>query len=230
METKKTPKANLENKKVLFREIGLAVALLLAILSFEWKTYDKTIAVSGISDYKVIDDDFTPITQPDPPTPPEMPKMPLVSDVIEIVDNTEKIKDDWVLPTEDVKGLKTDIMEYKPRQVVEEAVDEVLPVAVVDEKPQFMGGDESEFTKWVFKNITYPDIAKENNIQGRVTCSFVVTAEGKVTDVQILRGVDSALDKEALRVISMSPKWTPGKHKGKPVRVKYTFPVIFQLK
>ena len=93
-----------------------------------------------------------------------------------------------------------------------------------------MGGDQNEFTKWVFKNIVYPEIAKENGVQGRVTLQFTVETDGRVSNVVVVRGVDSSLDKEAVRVVSSSPKWTPGKQRNKPVRVRFTFPVIFQLR
>jgi len=230
MEIKKSPKANLENKKVLYTEIGLVIALLICLVAFEWKTYDKTVTLMDTTAQAATEEEMVPIIPPDLPPPPEMPKIPVVSDVIEIVDDTEKIKDDLILSTEDDKNLAVQVLDYVPKQVVEETVEEDIPVAVVEEKPKFMGGDENEFTKWVFKNMTYPEIAKENNIQGRVICSFVVAPDGKVVDVKILRGVDPSLDKEAQRVINMSPKWTPGKQRNKPVRVKYTFPVIFQLR
>ena len=230
MEIKKSPKANLENKKVLFTEIGLLVALLICLVAFEWKTYDKQITVMDNTVQAATEEESVPIIPPDLPPPPEMPRVPVVSDVIEIVDDTEKIKDDLILSTEDDKNLGVQIMDYVPKQAVEDAVEEDIPVAIVEEKPKFMGGGEEEFVKWVGKNMTYPEIAKENNIQGRVFCSFVVTPEGKVVDVKVLRGVDSSLDKEAVRVISMSPKWTPGKQRNKPVRVRYNIPVVFQLR
>jgi protein TonB len=230
MEIKKTPKANLENKKTLFTEIGLVITLALCLLAFEWKTYDKSVAVNLDTVQLTTEEESVPIIPPDLPPPPEMPKIPVVSDVIEIVDDNTKIKDDLILSTEDNKNLAVQVMDYVPKQVIEEIVEEDIPVAVVEEKPLFMGGDENEFTKWVSKNMTYPEIAKENNIQGRVICSFIVGPDGRVVDVKILRGVDPSLDKEAIRVISMSPRWTPGKQRNKPVRVKYTFPVIFQLR
>ena len=230
MEIKKTPKANLENKKILFTEIGLALTLAVCLLAFEWKTYDKEVSIMDNSTQLATEEEMVPIIPPDLPPPPEMPKIPVVSDVIEIVDDNEKIKDDLILSTEDNKNLAVQVMDYVPKQVVEETVEEDIPVAVVEEKPKFMGGDENEFTKWVFKNMTYPEIAKENNIQGRVILSFVVGPDGRVVDVKVLRGVDPSLDKEAVRVVSMSPRWTPGKQRNKPVRVKYTFPVIFQLR
>ena len=229
MEIKKSAKASLENKKILFTEIGLVVALAICLVAFEWKTYEKTVSVLDMGTQVVTEEEMVPIIPPDLPPPPPLPPTPIVSEVINIVDDNVKLKDDFIIPTDDTKNV-VEIRDYVPKQVVVEEVEEDIPVAVVEEKPKFMGGDENEFTKWVGKNMVYPEIAKENNIQGRVICSFVVAPDGKVVDVKILRGVDASLDKEAIRVINMSPKWTPGKQRNKPVRVKYTFPVIFQLR
>ena len=230
MEIKKSPKANLENKKTFFVEIGLVIALAICLVAFEWKTYDKSISLMDMGTQVVTEEEMVPIIPPDIPPPPPMPQVPIVTDVIEIVDDNTKIKDDLILSTEDNKNLGVQVLDYVPKQVVAEEVEEDIPIAVVEEKPKFMGGDENEFTKWVFKNMVYPEIAKENNIQGRVILSFVVGPDGRVVDVKVLRGVDPSLDKEALRVVNMSPRWTPGKQRNKPVRVKYTFPVIFQLR
>ena len=107
---------------------------------------------------------------------------------------------------------------------------ESVPFSVVDKKPTFNGGDANEFSKWVNAHLTYPEEAKQKELQGRITLSFKVCADGKVRDVRVLRGVDPLLDAEALRVISASPDWGPGEQDGKAVDVTYTFPVIFQLR
>ena len=105
-----------------------------------------------------------------------------------------------------------------------------VPFYEVEEKPTFKGGDAYEFSKWVNMQLIYPEGAKARHAEGRVTISFTVNEKGKVKDVRILRGADPELDKEALRVVSMSPDWTPGRADGKPVPVTYTFPIIFQLR
>ena len=107
--------------------------------------------------------------------------------------------------------------------------EEAIPFQLVEEKPSFQGGDANHFSKWVNQRLVYPDIARENGVQGRVTLRFTIRKDGSITNVKVIRGVDPALDKEAVRVVSMSPKWTPGKMKGKAVAVTYTFPVIFRL-
>lgn len=100
----------------------------------------------------------------------------------------------------------------------------------LDVKPQFRGGDANAFSAWVNSRLTYPADAKKNGIQGKVTLQFTIEPNGKVTNVEVLRGVDESLDKEAVRVVSKSPRWKPGYLDGKPVRVTYTFPVIFMLR
>ena len=111
-----------------------------------------------------------------------------------------------------------------------EPEDDIYEVKFVEEKPCFQGGDSNAFSKWVNSRLVYPEIAKENGVQGKVTLQFTINTDGSVSDVKVLRGVDPSLDKEAVRVVSSSPKWTPGKQRDKPVAVTYTFPVIFQLK
>lgn len=119
----------------------------------------------------------------------------------------------------------------KPAPVVEVPADdeEPLPFQLVEVKPSFMGGDANKFSKWVNQRLVYPEIARENGVQGRVVLQFTVGKDGSVYNVKVLRGVDPALDKEAVRVVSMSPKWKPGTQRDKPVPVTYTFPVIFSL-
>ena len=118
------------------------------------------------------------------------------------------------------------------QEVQEEVKEEEAPVevfVVVEEMPTFPGG-ETELMKFIYANIQYPEIAKENNIQGRVILRFCVTYKGGVDQVTVLKGVDPALDNEAMRVIKMLPAWKPGKQGGKPVNVWYSVPVTFQLK
>ena len=105
----------------------------------------------------------------------------------------------------------------------------VIPFATVEVKPTFNGGAANEFSKWVNENLKYPKAAKDAGVQGRVTLQFTVYPDGSVRDSKILRGVNPDLDAEALRVVSASPNWTPGYVKGEPVKVTYTFPVIFKL-
>ena len=107
-------------------------------------------------------------------------------------------------------------------------VDDQKIFKVVQQMPSFPGGDAA-LMSWIGKNIRYPALAEENHIEGRVVLQFVVEKDGAITDVQIVKGVDPSLDKEAMRVVKSMPHWLPGKQNGTPVRVKYTFPVMFKL-
>lgn len=230
MEIKKSPKASLENKKTLFLEIGLVVALLAVYAAFEYKTYDTQLSELVTITEVVQEEEIIPITLETPPPPPEMPKVPILSESIEIVDDDIKIEDEIDFTSEDL-NTSIEIMDYVEASGQEEAVEEeAIPLAIVEEKPTFLGGDENTFGKWVFERLEYPELAKENGIQGRVILNFVVNTDGRVVDVKVVRGVDPTLDKEAVRVVSSSPKWKPGRQRDKAVKVRYTFPVIFQLR
>jgi protein TonB len=229
MEIKKTEKANLENKKLLFTEIGLIISLLIVFIAFEWTQAE--VKVSNLEDTTqvVTEEEIIPITQETPPPPPSAPKIPILSDQIDIVDDEIKIDDDMFMNLEDDASIGVEIMDYV--EVQEEVVEEeAIPFQLVEEKPSFQGGDANQFSKWVNSRLVYPEIAKENGVQGRVTLQFTVEKDGSVTKVKVLRGVDPSLDKEAVRVVSMSPKWKPGKQRDRAVPVTYTFPVIFQLR
>ena len=229
MEIKKTEKANLENKKLLFVEIGLIISLLIVFIAFEWTQAE--VKVSNLEDTTqvVTEEEIIPITQETPPPPPSAPKIPILSDQIDIVDDEIKIDDDMFMNLEDDASIGVEIMDYV--EVQEEVVEEeAIPFQLVEEKPSFQGGDANQFSKWVNSRLVYPEIAKENGVQGRVTLQFTVEKDGSVTKVKVLRGVDPSLDKEAVRVVSMSPKWKPGKQRDRAVPVTYTFPVIFQLR
>lgn len=232
MEIKKSPKANLENKKLLFKEIGLVIALGLTLLAFNWSTSEKAVSTLEADQQVEVEEEIVPITNDTPPPPPETSVAePVMSDIIDIVDDDIKV-DTKIIINEDDKNQGVEIKEYvQAAEIAEEVVeDDVIPFAIVEDKPMFQGKDANEFTKWVYDNIVYPEIAKENGVQGRVTLQFEIGKDGTVTNVKVLRGVDSSLDKEAVRVVSNSPKWTPGKQRGKAVKVKYNFPVTFQLK
>lgn len=230
MEIKKTPKADLQNKKLLFGEIGLALVLAIVLVAFEWSSSEKTEVMDLVGQQQVIEEEFIPVTQEEQQTPPEMPKIPVLSDVIDIVDDDIEVADDLFVNMEDDASLGVEIMDYHTEVVEEEVEEEAIPFAFVEEKPKFQGGDANSFSKWVNSKLVYPEIAKENGVQGRVTLQFTVGTDGSVSNVTVLRGVDPSLDKEAVRIVSSSPKWTPGRQRERPVKVTYTFPVIFQLR
>lgn len=230
MEVKKTEKANLENKKLLFTEIGLVVSLLVVFVAFEWTSTEKQVATLEDTTQMVAEEEVIPITQETPPPPPAAPKVPILSDQIDIVDDEIKVEDEMFINLEDDASMGVEIMDYVEGVSEEVVEEEAIPFLLVEERPTFMGGDANTFSAWVAKHLEYPEIAKENGVQGRVTLQFTVDKDGSIKDVRVLRGVESSLDKEAVRVVSSSPKWTPGKQRDRAVKVTYTFPVIFQLR
>jgi len=227
MELKKSPKANLENKRMLFIEIGLVVALVIVLAAFEYKTYEKNASFLDAEVQQVIEEEQIPVTLETPPPPPETPQAPILSDAIEIVEDDITIEDDIIIETEDDAAFAVEIRDYITYTQEETVEEEEIPVAIVEEKPTFLGGDENTFTKWVFDRIVYPEVAKENGVQGRVVLSFIVDSDGYVKNVTVLRGVDPSIDKEAVRVVSSSPQWKPGRQRDKNVRVRY---MNFQLR
>ena len=230
MELKKSPKANLENKKLLFVEIGLILSL--GITYFAFNVTSSDVNKSTLEDNQKADEVeevmITHTLETPPPPPVEVPEIAF-SDQIDIVDDDIEVED-IIIDSEDDADFEVTIMDYA-EEVVEEVVEEeAIPFQLVEEKPSFQGGDANQFSKWVNQRLVYPEIAKENGVQGRVTLQFTVEKDGSITKVKVLRGVDPSLDKEAVRVVSMSPKWKPGKQRDRAVPVTYTFPVIFQLR
>ena len=112
-----------------------------------------------------------------------------------------------------------------------DAAGEPVSFAEVEQKPSFQSGDANAFTKWVFGQIKYPEEAIKQQVEGRVTLQFTIAKDGKVKDVKVARSSGSQiLDDEAIRIVSMSPQWEPGKQNGEPVDVRFTFPLVFKLR
>ena len=206
------------------------MALSLVYFGFEYSTAKVETAVLEDNGMMADIEDMIAITYDTPPPPPEMPKIPVLSDQIEIVEDDIIVDDDLFINLEDNGDLGVELVDYI--EVTEEEVieEETLPFYTVEIKPKFNGGDANEFSKWVNQRLVYPQICIENGVSGRVTLSFTIKADGTLADAKVMRGVDPALDKEALRVVNSSPKWTPGKQRDRAVAVTYTFPVIFQLR
>ena len=228
MEVKKAPKANIETQKTTFLLMGLVVALAVLFVGFEWSStiskLDETVIVQDVLAEEEIE-----ITQRDPtPPPPPPPPEPEVPEIIEVTE--EKVEPKIDLSSLEDDQSKAQIQTYTPppppKPVEEEATEEIF--VVVEQQPEFPGG-MSALMKFLGDNIKYPVIAQENGIQGRVITNFVVERDGSITDVQVVRGQDPSLDKEAVRVIQTMPRWKPGQQRGKAVRVRFTLPVVFRL-
>lgn len=226
MQVKKSQKASLEDKKIIYVLMGFVFVLSVCYVAFEWTEKEVT-------KYEVADTDFlfeqeveiqqtTQETTPPPPPPPAVQEVEVLN-VVEDDVETESIE----INTEDEKDVEV-VIAPPVEAPVEEEEEEVI-FMVVETMPEFPGGQQALF-KYLSENVKYPVIAQENGIQGRVICQFVVNKDGAIVDVEVVRsGGDPSLDKEAVRVIKSMPKWNPGKQRGKAVRVKYTVPVNFRL-
>ena len=225
MEEKKSPKANLENKKLMFIQIGLIISLVLAWAVFEMKSYDKReIDESLIRSTEVLDEEMVEITKQEEPKPQPV-EMPKTTTQLEIVEDDVEVEDIEINAEMDQNEV---IEEYVAPEIEEEEVVEQEIFQIVEEMPSFPGG-EQKLMEYVVKNVKYPQIAKETGIKGRVFVSFVVEPDGSVSNVKVLRGIGGGCDEEAMRVVKSLPKWKPGKQRGKAVRVSYMLPVNFQL-
>lgn len=227
MEIKKSDKANLENKKSLFLEVGIIIALAVCLFAFEYTTGDKkNSAFEGMTD-EAIEEEQIPVTEEIPPEQAPPPEV-AVTDLFEIVENDVVLTND-VQFTDDETSEDKKVEIYAPViQAQEEETEEEIFV-IVEDMPKFKGGDINNFREWVQKRVRYPELAAENGIQGRVFISFVVEPNGTVSNVSVTRSVDPLLDEAAKEAVAASPKWEPGMQRGRPVRVRYSIPIIFQL-
>lgn len=227
METKKTPKANLENERPTWLLVGYVTVLAFMFVAFEW-TRDVRVDTSGRITENVFEQDMEiPLTRQPEVTPPPPPQVTPINDVLMIIDDDDTAEETNFASSEETG--EDVVIKHIPVTVDEEVVVEDDIFVVVEENPQFPNGGTAGLLQYLGKNIKYPTIPQENGTQGRVTVQFVVNKDGSIVDVKVIRGVDPYLDKEAVRVISTMPKWIPGKQRGVPVRCKFTVPVTFKL-
>ena len=226
MEVKKSPKADLENKKSVFMQIGLVVTLAVVLIAFEWTTTDVNASQFEMVEDLEAEEEIMPITRQEEVKPPPPPPPPKVADVLNIVEDDVELDEE--LDIEDTEMDDETEIDFSDLAMDEEESEDAPVFFIVEDMPEFPGG-EAALRKYIAQSVKYPVIAQENGIQGRVYVSFVVNTKGKVTDVKIARGVDPNLDKEAIRVVNAMPAWKPGKQRGKAVKVSYTVPINFVL-
>ena len=226
MEIKKTPKADLENKKSTWLLVGYVIVLAFMFVAFEWTKRDIKIDTSQAITDLVFEEEIIPITEQPEQVAPPPPEAPSIAETLTIVDDDADVEETTIATSEETNQAVE--IKYVPVAVEEEEPEEQTIFEVVEQMPEFPGG-QAALMQYLAKNIKYPTIAQENGTQGRVTVQFVVNRDGSIVDAKVLRGVDPYLDKEAIRVISSMPKWKPGMQRGKAVRVKYTVPVMFRL-
>ena len=226
MEIKKSPKADLESKKSTWLLVGYVIVLAFMFVAFEWTKRDIKIDTSQAITDVFFEEEIIPITeQPEQVTPPP-PEAPSIAETLTIVEDDADVEETAFVSSEELNQAVE--IKYVPVAVEEEEPEEQTIFEVVENMPDFPGG-QAALMQYLAKNIKYPTIAQEYGTQGRVIVQFVVNRVGSIVDAKVVRSVDPYLDKEALRVINTMPKWKPGMQRGKPVRVKFTVPVMFRL-
>jgi protein TonB len=223
MELKKNPEVDVEKKKPFFFFTGLVFALALVLVAFEWKIFDQSNMDLGTLNIELDEEEMIPITQQQPPPPPPPPPP---TTVLEIVEDDEEIEEELEIEDTEVdEDTQVEIIDI----VEEEEVAEPEIFTIVEDMPSFPGGEQALF-KYLGENTKYPSMAKDAGVQGVVYVTFVVMEDGSIESVKVLRGIGGGCDEEAVRVVKNMPSWSPGKQRGKPVRVQYNLPIRFILR
>ncbi|MDC1060726.1 energy transducer TonB [Flavobacteriaceae bacterium] len=234
MQLKKNPNADLTKNSSLYFAVGLAVVLFISWQAIEWKTYDKSGYGYEALNVDDDDDEEVPITEPMKAPPPPPP--PPAPEVLEVVEDEEEVEETIIESTE---TDQEEIVEVEDVEVEDDFDDVDVPFAVIEDVPIYPGCEkvakserracfQDQINKHIRKNFRYPEIAQEMGIQGRVYVNFVIAKDGSITNVR-MRGPDKNLEKEAARIISKLPSMTPGKQRGRPVRVPFSIPITFRL-
>ena len=235
MQPKKNQKVDLSKNSSLYFVIGLAFILFISWQAIEWKTYDKSLYGYEALNVEDEDDEEIPITEQlnTPPPPPPPPPAP---EVIEVVEDEEEVEETVI---ESSETNEDEIIEVEEVEIEEEIDDVDVPFAVIEDVPIFPGCEnvskaerrdcfQDQMNKHIRKNFRYPEIAQEMGIQGRVYVNFIISKDGSITNIR-MRGPDKNLEKEAERIISRLPNMTPGKQRGRAVRVPFSIPITFRL-
>jgi protein TonB len=223
MEIKKYPGADIKRRTDIYFMIGLTASLAFSLALFSFTNHDEVSNVNLAPPPAEEVEEVTDITRQDqaPPPPPPPPQ------TIEVIENESEIEEQTIQSSEVTQDteIKTVVQE---QVVVEEKTAEPEIFTVVEENPEFPGG-VAKMYEFIGKNLNYPPLAKENNIQGRVVIQFVVNEDGSITDVKILKDIGWGCGDEATKVVKSMPRWKPGKQRNKAVKVRYNLPIKFEL-
>ncbi len=224
MEAKKTPKADINKKSTMFVMVGLIASLGIVLMAFEWKQYEE----GELMDLGMANEDFEELTEipptEQPPPPPPKIQQPQIIEIPDEEEIEEEIEIDLDVEITEETEIEEIVFEEEPE---EEEADQVF--LVVEEQAMFPGG-MGEWGKFLKKNLKYPRQAKRMGIEGAVFLSFIVDQQGAISDIQVARGIGGGCDEEAIRVLKSSPKWSPGKQRGRPVKSRMQIRIVFRLK
>lgn len=225
MEAKKYSKYDLSSKRNLFFNIGLALSMGLVVGMMEWKSYEKAEMLSlngNASDFEEIME--VPLTEQPPPPPPKVTKSVNIIEVPDIIEIEEEIEVNLDIDiTEDTKIEDVVLVDDFEEPAEEEAE---IVFTIVEEQPVPVGGYE-QFYQYVAENLRYPMSALRLGIEGKVYVQFVVDEKGKISHVEVIKGISKDCDNEAIRVLRNAPDWKPGKQRGRSVKVRMIIPITF---
>ncbi len=224
MVAKKTEKANLENKRILYFEAGMVLVLAAALVVIEWSHTKAQNPYMSYTGNTLFEEELDiPISRTDLKKeikPPELPKIEIVKDITDI-------------PEEDfdfnVESNWDDIVDFVFIEPDEEKPEELGFVWFAEKMPQYHNGGLENFHKFIQQIVNYPQAAIENGLQGRVFVKFIVDKKGYVTGIEIQQGIHPLLDNAVIAAIQKSDRWQPGKQGGMPVNVAMSMPVVFRL-
>lgn len=223
MEYKKNKNADVHQLRGMLFSLSLTVTLGLVITAFEWKSTGDNNTVD-LTKYDMVTDELLDIPPTEQPPPP--PPQAIVPKIVEVPDEEEIIEDIDVLIDVEMKATSETIKVAPVEAIEKEESDEIF--MIVEEQPQFPGGT-GEFMKFVVANMRYPRQARSMGVEGKVFIKAVVGKDGKLTDLEVMKGIGAGCDEEALRVVGQSPPWKPGRQRGREVRTRIVIPLVFKL-
>lgn len=237
MESKKTSKADLNEKRGTFFVLGIILALSLLFVSLEYtsKEFDSFLDDEYLDD---LAQDFELLPSMDEEeeleTASPQERTTVLTENIKVTEEIPSEIDNTSIPTPLIEQEVTDDMtnekeadEQTPPNVAEQA-EEPIQFRIVEQYPEFPGG-MTEYMKWLTRNLRYPDIARSQKIQGKVVVQFIVNQDGTIADAKVVKSVNPHLDREAMRVIRMMPSWKPGIQDNKPCKTMVAVPIVFKL-
>lgn len=238
MISKKNPKADISQYSVIFFQIGLVIMLVITYLSLEWKSYERTYnSMDVLSLEKIIEEEVPIVNLNTPPPPPPPPAA--APEVLKIVEDVADVEETVVQSTETSQNDKVEIVAVASVKVEEQEEEVIVPFAIIEQAPIYPGCEsvpkdqqrncfQEKIERHVRDNFTYPQVALELGIQGRVYVLFEIDKDGSVINLKF-RAPDKNLEQEARRIISKLPKFIPGKQRGKPVKVAFSIPINFTI-
>lgn len=238
MISKKNPKADISQYSVIFFQLGLVIMLVITYLSLEWKSYKRTYnSMDVLSIEKIIEEEVPIVNLNTPPPPPPPPAA--APEVLKIVEDVADVEETVVQSTETSQNDKVEIVAVASVKVEEQEEEVIVPFAIIEQAPIYPGCEsvpkdqqrncfQEKIERHVRDNFTYPQVALELGIQGRVYVLFEIDKDGSVTNLKF-RAPDKNLEQEARRIISKLPKFIPGKQRGKPVKVAFSIPINFTI-